>query len=149
MYFWLYCGLFCSTSGYAVLLERLKRRYPKIEPDWTWAEVVGGTSIVLAAPALLEWYGLITTARQSREAHWLAFLIGGLPVIIWQVWRMSHRHQEIIKVAQEEANGNNGSKNTAPTVADQSSLVAGGKRRPRRRYDRPDRSSNVEDREGD
>lgn len=73
-------GLVLATSAYALWLDSHK----KAEPDWTWVEVVVGTSICLLAAGLRsrvmggDW-------RDHERATWRAFLLGGMPIIAGEV----------------------------------------------------------------
>lgn len=80
----IHAALFVACALYAAILERYKRH---LEPNYTWLEVAIGNGLVLGA-------GLW---RATRHADWsgvdavlavmLAFVVGGAPVILWQIWR--------------------------------------------------------------
>lgn len=78
----IYAALFLATSLYAVVLARLKHLW---EPDLTWLEVVIGVAMCLLAPyADQRLHGpLISELYEQRV--WLAFLVGGTPIVIWRV----------------------------------------------------------------
>jgi hypothetical protein len=78
----IYAALFVATSLYAALLAWLKHLW---EPDLTWLEVIIGVAICLVAPYVdARWNGPMT--RELYEARvWLAFLVGGTPIVIWRV----------------------------------------------------------------
>ncbi len=78
----IYAALFVTTSLYAALLAWLKHLW---EPDLTWLEVVIGVAIVLAAPALDQRNNGPLTSEIYEQRVWLAFLIGGIPIVIWRV----------------------------------------------------------------
>lgn len=83
MEFLVYGLLALATSIYAAILERMKSF---IEPDLTWLEVAIGISICMAAPMALariapgDW-----TLYEARS--WIAFVVGGLPIVVWQFYR--------------------------------------------------------------
>lgn len=75
---------FLATTLYAVLLDEHKE---KIEPDWTWAEVVLGTSVCLLTAAVRARAHANPTWRIYEEGVWRAFVVGGLPIIVWRIYR--------------------------------------------------------------
>lgn len=78
----LYAALFAATTLYAVVLSWLKHLW---EPDLTWLEVVIGVVICLIAPyADQRWHGPLTSEVYEQRV-WLAFLVGGIPIVIWRV----------------------------------------------------------------
>lgn len=78
----IYVVLFVATSIYAALLAWLKHLW---EPDLTWLEVVIGVAICLMAPALDQrWHGPLTSEVYELRV-WQAFIVGGLPIVIWRV----------------------------------------------------------------
>jgi hypothetical protein len=82
--FSIYCFLFAATTLYAVLLSR----FPKLEPDLTFVEVIVGVWICLLAAYLDRlWNGPLTS--EAYEARiWLAFKVGGTPIVIWQLYKI-------------------------------------------------------------
>lgn len=78
----IYAALFAATTLYAVLLATLKHLW---EPDLTWLEVVIGVAICLAAPYADQRHNGPLTSEVYEQRVWLAFLIGGLPIVIWRV----------------------------------------------------------------
>lgn len=80
--FEIYTALFVATTLYAALLAWLKHLW---EPDWTWLEVVIGVAIVLAAPALDQRNNGPLTSELYEQRVWMAFLVGGIPIVIWRV----------------------------------------------------------------
>src|SRR5262249_45880555 len=66
---WVYLPLVLLMSAYAVVLDRNKTQ---IEPDYTWLEVVGGTTMCLSAAAIRARLGPNDRATYER-AVWLAF----------------------------------------------------------------------------
>jgi len=93
--FAIYAYLLAATTLYALLLAYSKHLW---EPDLTWLEVIVGVAICLAAPYL----DLRANGPQTSELYeqrvWLAFLIGGLPIVVWRVgasiraWSRIGRH---------------------------------------------------------
>jgi hypothetical protein len=80
--FAIYCYLFAATTVYAVLLAQLKHLW---EPDLTWLEVVVGVAICLLAPyADQRQHGPLPSELYEQRV-WLAFIVGGLPIVIWRV----------------------------------------------------------------
>lgn len=79
--------LFALTTLYALTLRLIP-----YEPDWTWATVVVGTALCLSAAALdirarTERWGGATWHSYERSV-WASFVIGGTPIVIWQVAEM-------------------------------------------------------------
>jgi hypothetical protein len=80
--FAIYAYLLAATTLYAVLLANLKHWW---EPDLTWLEVVVGVFICLLAPyADQRTHGPLTSEVYEQRV-WLAFVIGGLPIVVWRV----------------------------------------------------------------
>jgi hypothetical protein len=80
--FAIYCYLFAAATLYAVVLARLKHLW---EPDLTWLEVVIGIVMCLLAPyADQRWHGPLTSEAYEQRV-WLAFVVGGIPIVIWRV----------------------------------------------------------------
>ena len=88
--------LFLVAALYAAFLERWKHRW---EPDLTWLEVVVGTALCLAAPFAQGQAGLIQSWLDYQNAVWISFVVGGAPVVIWQIWRMVRSRDEALKAA--------------------------------------------------
>jgi hypothetical protein len=80
---------------YAAVLDRLHKRYEEITPDYTWIEVVIGTVLCLAAAALYVRTIPAPTWHDYERAVWLAFGVGGIVIITWQVALAIARHQEV------------------------------------------------------
>lgn len=80
--FEIYAALFFATSLYAVLLAWLKHLW---EPDFTWMEVIIGCAICLVAPALDQRHNGPLTSELYEWRVWQAFIVGGLPIVIWRV----------------------------------------------------------------
>lgn len=79
-----YLLLVLGTTLYAILLERFKHLW---EPDLTWLEVAIGTALCLLVP-----FGLARSAPADWATYelrtWSAFVVGGLPIVAWQLFRM-------------------------------------------------------------
>ena len=92
--FQIYVVLLTTTTVYAVLLAVLRHLW---EPDLTWLEVVIGTALCLAAPYADQRLNGPLTSELYEQRVWAAFLIGGAPVVIWQLaqsvnaWRRIRR----------------------------------------------------------
>jgi hypothetical protein len=82
--FSIYSYLFVVTALYAVLLARFRHLW---EPHLTWLEVVIGTVLVLMAPYLDARSNGPLTWELYEARVWQAFLVGGAPIIIWQLGR--------------------------------------------------------------
>lgn len=74
-------GLVLVTSAYALWLDRQKHA----EPDWTWVEVVIGTSICLAAAGLRTRAQRFASWEDHERTVWRAFLLGGMPIIAGEI----------------------------------------------------------------
>ena len=83
-----------STALYVVALEALDYKN-KREPDLTWLEVVIGNAIILLW--LEGWRragGLAASGHRGHsEAQWAAFIVGGAPVVLWQLAGICRRHR--------------------------------------------------------
>lgn len=80
--FQIYGALFCATALYAALLAYLRHIW---EPDLTWLEVVIGVALCLLAPYADQRQNGPLTSELYEQRVWQCFLIGGLPIIIWQL----------------------------------------------------------------
>lgn len=74
----IHLALSAVSALYAYTLEQ----HPGYAPDWTWATVVGGAVLILAALGAVSWAGFLP---------WQAVLIAttlccaaGAPIIAWQ-----------------------------------------------------------------
>lgn len=79
-----YILLFVVTTIYAGLLAWKKHVW---EPDFTWLEVIIGVVICLAAPAADVRVNGPYTAEAYEARVWLAFVVGGAPIVIWSIAR--------------------------------------------------------------
>lgn len=92
--FAIYAYLFAASTVYAVLLALFRHLW---EPDLTWLEVVVGTLLCLIAPYADQRLNGPLTSELYEQRVWLAFVVGGLPVVIWQLgqsviaWRRIRR----------------------------------------------------------
>jgi hypothetical protein len=84
--------LFRYWTLYALLLSRLPRR----DPDFTFFTVIIGVGIVLAAPALDLRYNGPLTSETYEWRVWQAFLIGGLPIVIWRICATVHAYHRLL-----------------------------------------------------
>jgi hypothetical protein len=98
----LYCTLFAATTLYAVVLSR----FPKRDPDWTWFTVALGIAICLTAPALDRRQNGPLTSELYEWRVWQAFIIGGIPIIAWQVGRSIHAWYSWIQRVLSRVYGN-------------------------------------------
>lgn len=80
--FSIYAYLLAVTTLYAVLLSLFRHIW---EPDLTWLEVVIGTALCLLAPSLDQRLNGPLTSEIYEQRVWLAFVIGGAPIVIWQL----------------------------------------------------------------
>ncbi len=86
-----------ATSLYAVVLDKLK---PLIEPNWTWAEVVAGCWMCITAARIRARLGPNTREGAERAIH-RSFVVGGIPIIVWQLLRMLYREVRARRVRRD------------------------------------------------
>jgi hypothetical protein len=122
---YVYGALLCATTCLAIVLDYNKRHARrKIEPDWTIGEVAVGSAICLVAGAARARLG-DETRHEAERSIWLAFLIGAVPIAIWQEWRRAdrrHTRDQTLRhyiAATEETHGTQGttSQRSPATVA--------------------------------
>jgi|FLYN01.1.fsa_nt_gi hypothetical protein len=92
-----YPALSLATALYAAALDSNQRRAPRrarLEPDWTWLEVVVGTSMCLLAAAIRARLPPEGDWHSYEVAVWKAFAWGGTPIIAWQIWRAYEREKQ-------------------------------------------------------
>lgn len=77
----IYTLLAVLASVYAYILDRVRTR---IEPDLTWLEVAIGCALCLLAPTILARLTPNVTWSDYEQWTWLAFVVGGLPIVVWQ-----------------------------------------------------------------
>lgn len=90
------------TSGYAVLLDRYKHY---LEPEGTWLEVVIGNALCLGFADLHRRARRSATAAQTQHDVWRAFAVGGLPIILWRLYRAYTMHQRGFELAIRHLRG--------------------------------------------
>lgn len=104
------------TTIYALVLDRIKQRAPpqrQIEPNWTWLEVVAGDGLCILAAAIRARLGHPDRATYERSVV-LSFVIGGTPIVAWQLWRVYTRQRDIAhtlehyidRIEERERDGN-------------------------------------------
>jgi hypothetical protein len=94
----IYLVLFFTTAVYAFLLSRFKYL---MEPDLTWIEVVVGVTLCLAAPALVARWEGVPTWQAYEALTWRAFLIGGAPIVLWQIGRATRTWRRVERRIRE------------------------------------------------
>jgi hypothetical protein len=72
-----------ATALYAAFLQRYSE---KRDPDYYWVEVIFGSGLCLAANEIRAICLPETPARQIARWGWRSFMVGGLPVVLWQLW---------------------------------------------------------------
>jgi hypothetical protein len=109
-------SLVIATTIYAIVLDRNKRRAlmgRKIEPNWTWAEVVVGDGLCLLAAGIRARLGNKDRATYERSSI-LSFVIGGAPIILWQLWRTYTRLTEHIHALEQTIEGSDAHRQRPP-----------------------------------
>lgn len=100
--FQIYCALFAVTTLYALLLSRI----PQIEPDLTFVEVMIGVAICLYAAYFDRvWNGPMTSEAYEAQV-WLAFKVGGAPIIVWQLYKLIRAWRRLLNRIQSRIYGN-------------------------------------------
>lgn len=114
----IYALLFLCTTIYAIALDRAqhKRRW---EPDWTWLEVAVGCGLCLGAGSAVTYVALGEAGLVIAGLFWLAFVVGGLPIAVWQLSRMNGRYREAAEEARRLLE-REGSYGNAPSALAQS-----------------------------
>src|SRR5690349_3425891 len=114
--FTIYLLLLIATTLYAIVLAQL----PQLEPDLTWLEVVIGVCLCLAAPYVDRITNGPLTSEVYEQRVWLAFLIGGFPIIVWQIGKnVSERLQAERGIRGTHGNATRHAPNRAPALADE------------------------------
>lgn len=92
-----------SSSLYAYLLQRYARR---LTADTTWMQVVAGDAMCLAYASARLRVDPPTSPEQAERAVWRSFVMGGLPIILWQLKIRTDDHRAsftaVIKSATED-----------------------------------------------
>ncbi len=103
-------------TTYAVLLDWLRHIW---EPDLTWLEVVVGVSLCLAAPYADQQYNGPLTSEVYQWRVWQAFLVGGFPIIVWQLGQSVRARLRV----EQRIRGPRGiaTENTAPLASERRS----------------------------
>jgi hypothetical protein len=93
-----YVALLCVTTIYALILFAwLKRRY---EPDLTWLEVVIGVLLCMAVPVWLARQGRTYTWQEYEARVFIAFIVGGFPIIAGATLHSRHAADAAISEAR-------------------------------------------------
>lgn len=93
-----YAALLSAMTIYALILFAwLKRRY---DPDLTWFEVVIGIVLCMAVPVWLARQGLITTWQEYEARVFIAFVVGGFPIIVGATLHSRHAADAAISEAR-------------------------------------------------
>jgi hypothetical protein len=108
----IYSYLFAATALYAVILAHFRRLW---EPDLTWLEVVVGTALCLTAPYVDQRYNGPLTSELYEQRVWIAFLVGGTPIVAWQLGQSVRAR---LRVERLLGNHGNTSDHTAPLAAE-------------------------------
>jgi len=88
----IYATLWLVSAIYAFLLARYRHLW---EPDLTWLEVVIGVALCLLAPyADMRQNGPLTSEIYEWRV-WQAFLIGGMPIVGWQIAQSVRAHLRV------------------------------------------------------
>jgi hypothetical protein len=102
--FAIYTYLFIATALYAAILSWKKHLW---EPDLTWLEVVIGVAICLIAPYLDQRQNGPLTSEVYEQRVWLAFIVGGIPIVGWRVASSVHAWVRIgRRIFPKDSNGN-------------------------------------------
>lgn len=99
----IYLILFLVTTVYAVALALFKHLW---EPDLTVLEVAIGVTFCLAAPYLDMRLNGPYTAELYQWRIWQAFIVGGIPIAIWQIGQSVRAWRRIWKrIWRRESHG--------------------------------------------
>lgn len=81
-------GIFLTSVGYAILLQKWQRYFPDSFDDLTWLQVVVGVGYVLL------WLRLIIPLQ-----YWLiictAFFFACLAIVFRSIWNTAHQKREV------------------------------------------------------
>lgn len=113
-----YVPLLFVMALYALLLDRNKQRTKpgafRLEPDWTWVEIIGGVLLCLGAAYARSRLGPDTRADALR-AVWGAVIVSLAPIISWQIWRASARRRQREKTLRYYEHEESHDKQRTPT----------------------------------
>jgi hypothetical protein len=84
---------FLICIAYSLVLERWKHLW---EPDFTGVEVMIGCIICMATAAAQARWATITTWQQYEAAVWWSFIIGAIPIAVWQAWRYVRNRRRLL-----------------------------------------------------
>jgi hypothetical protein len=93
-----YLGLLIASCLYAVFLERIHHIY---HPNWTWATVVGGNTLIIIALVVQVALGVVLSVWAAVVALLINNIVAGSPIIVWQVWGITLRLNQIVAAARE------------------------------------------------
>ena len=103
---WCYTTLFLTTLLYAIELEILDRRIePEHASDQTVFKVIIGTFLVIVCVAVQVRLQPTLTGWQAVQRMALAFMVGGTPIGIWQVWLSQVRRDRAIDYLRRRTHG--------------------------------------------
>lgn len=95
MPFWFAILTIASFAAYAALLEWAQRRWPQIEPDATWAEVMAGIAIVGGIVAWILHVSPPMTAWECWNLWFYTFCFSAVPVVAWQLYQTVDRIADV------------------------------------------------------
>ena len=110
-----YVTLFLSSGMYAWILD-IRPDRNGVNSDVTVVEVVFGTFMCLLAAGNAVVYGTGTYAWDGWMVSAGSFLVGGAPIIIWQIGRMFYRRGKYESYTNRKRGGVHG--NQATSAAD-------------------------------
>lgn len=103
---WCYTTLFLTTLLYAIVLELHDRRVePERASDRTVFKVIIGTFLVIVCVAVQVGTQPFLTGWQAVQRMALAFMVGGTPISVWQVWLSQVRRDRAIDYLQRRTHG--------------------------------------------
>lgn len=93
-----YLVLLATTTLYAFLLAKIKHI---LEPDLTILEVIVGVALCLAAPFVAARLADVPTWQAYEALTWRAFVVGGIPIAIWQFSRLARTWRRVERRIRE------------------------------------------------
>lgn len=94
--FCVYPLLTIASGRYALALDANKQRTThNIEPDWIWVEVTLGVAPCLLAVTLRMHLEPDQDGQRYEQVAWKAFVVGGFPIVIWQLWRAADHQRRL------------------------------------------------------